>query len=289
MFSVLHWLFPEDFPDQKSFVQEYCSDSHGLLKLQYELSRRMITRFKEEVLYLPGTVNLREEIDMSASQGRRYKKMERNFVDWLRDRGKNLSGQHIGVAALMKMHTLRQEAIGPKIPVVDHILKERIERMGEKAVIYTSYLGAFKNFCKRYEKYGVCSISGRSSSDERVSDVKSFERDEGKRLFIVSSAGGESIDLTPAGSLIFVNKPLTYAYEKQVVDRLHRRGQDKEVSVYNLSTRDTIDERVEELVERKKGEFNRVIKENRGMARWFEEKESDNIKEVLERMLDEVE
>ena len=104
---------------------------------------------------------------------------------------------------------------------------------------------------------------------------------------MVTSAGGESVDLTTAADIVYANKPLTHADEKQMLDRLHRRGQTKEVRAFHIITSDTVDERVERLIERKREEYERFVPRSKEFVRWFEEDENENIRKLLESMIGE--
>ena len=288
LFPILNWLYPADFPDRDDFERTYCRNDKGLYKLQFELKRRMICRLKDEVLDLPPVQHSTESVAMEGKILEEYTAMEQNFIRWYEERVGSLNGNFASQAVLTKLHKLRLKAIEPKIPLIDELVKEGVDAR-DKIVLYTTYVPAAENFTERYEEYGVCSLNGRTPNIERARIIKQFENDPGKRVFVVTAAGGESIDLTPARRIIYANKPLTYADDKQMLDRLNRRGQRNIVQAYHLVTLGSIDERIQRLIDRKKEEYDRVIHGSKEFVNWFEESESQNVRELIEGMVSSLE
>lgn len=287
LFPVLNWIWPDNFPNAEDFEERFCmfGKGRGLNALQYELRSRVVCRLKDEVLKLPPLKSHIVSVSSNDIFRHEYTEMEADFISWFEKQGGDINDTFLSQAVFTKLHTLRTKAIEPKLLTIDKLVKEGIKR-GEKTVLYTTYVLQAEDFKKRYEEYGVCYLEGRSTNYEREKAIREFEKDPNKKIFVVTSAGGESIDLTPAQRLIFVNKPLTYADEKQMVDRLHRRGQKDEVSVYHVTTEDTIEERIEKLIKRKKEEYKRVVIDGRAYTiKFFEETESSNIKELIEGMV----
>ena len=97
-------------------------------------------------------------------------------------------------------------------------------------------------------------------SEQEIFDNKEkFQTDGNYKVFMATwQKGGTGITLTAANNVIFIDTPWTDADMLQSSDRVHRIGQEKPVIVYNLVTRDTIDERVLQLVT-DKGAISRYI------------------------------
>ena len=288
LFPILNWLYPEDFPDRDDFERTYCKNDRGLYKLQFELKRRMICRLKDEVLDLPPVQHSTESVAMEGNMLEEYTAIEQDFIRWYEETVGSVHGNFASQAVLTKLHKLRLKAIEPKIPLIDELVKEGVNA-GDKTVLYTTYISAAEEFTRRYEGYGVCSLDGRTPNTERAKIIKQFEDDPEKRVFVVTAAGGESIDLTPARRIIYANKPLTYADAKQMLDRLNRRGQQNTVQAYHLVTLGSIDERIQKLIERKKKEYDMVIHDSKEFVNWFEESESRNVRELIEGMVSSLE
>jgi len=95
-------------------------------------------------------------------------------------------------------------------------------------------------------------LDSRVPDRDRGSVVNAFQKDEGPDLFIATiSVGGHGINLTAASSVIFVENSWNPAVDLQAMDRAHRLGQRNQVSVFNIITENTIDQRIIEAQKRK--------------------------------------
>jgi SNF2 family DNA or RNA helicase len=84
--------------------------------------------------------------------------------------------------------------------------------------------------------------------------VDRFQAEEGPPIFLISlKAGGYGLNLTAADTVIHVDPWWNPAVEAQATDRAHRIGQVKPVTVYRLLTRDTVEQKVVSMQERKRG------------------------------------
>ena len=90
-----------------------------------------------------------------------------------------------------------------------------------------------------------------------------FQADPGIPLFLLSlKAGGLGINLTAADYVVIFDPWWNPAVERQAVDRSHRIGQQKPVFVYRLITKDSIEESILDLQERKRALAADLIEEN---------------------------
>ena len=88
---------------------------------------------------------------------------------------------------------------------------------------------------------------------DRKACVQHFQADEAVRIFLISlKAGGAGLNLTAADYVILYDPWWNPAVEMQAADRAHRIGQDKKVFVYRMITKDTVEEKMLELQERKR-------------------------------------
>ncbi|MFL6248380.1 MAG: DEAD/DEAH box helicase [Thermoanaerobaculia bacterium] len=123
---------------------------------------------------------------------------------------------------------------------------------GLKVVVFSQYLqmlGLIEDHLFRSE-IGYASIKG--STSDRGAEVARFRDDPDCRVFTASlRAGGLGIDLTSASVVIHYDRWWNQAREDQATDRVHRLGQNKGVQVIKLITRNTIEEKIDELITRK--------------------------------------
>ena len=101
-------------------------------------------------------------------------------------------------------------------------------------------------------KYQGTYITGEVDSDQRAEHVRRFQED-GDCKFVVGTIGamGTGLTLTAGTVEIFMDEPWNRANKEQAEDRCHRVGTKENVTIYTLICKNTIDERINELVERK--------------------------------------
>ena len=98
------------------------------------------------------------------------------------------------------------------------------------------------------------------SSKNRQQIVNDFNDDSSISAFLVSlKAGGAGLNLASADTVIHYDMWWNPAVESQATDRVHRIGQQRSVSAYKLVTMGTIEEKILELQERKKGLVKQVV------------------------------
>jgi SNF2 family DNA or RNA helicase len=138
-----------------------------------------------------------------------------------------------------------------KTEIFDEILDEALDG-GLQVVIelMSSHLD------RRKIKYLV--LTGESRDRGRI--VRRFNSEQHERVLLASLlAGGVGIDLTGASVVLHYDRWWNPAKENQATDRVHRIGQRRFVQVFKLITRDTIEERIDELIRTKVDLIERVV------------------------------
>lgn len=124
--------------------------------------------------------------------------------------------------AIDKMHA----ADHAKLPVLDALLADLIEKRGKKAVVWTCYKQSVSELKERYARYGVVVIDGSVSDDERAEAIKSFQESDNVRIFLGNpAAAGAGITLHAAADAFYITYPGQAAHFLQSLDRIHRIGQ----------------------------------------------------------------
>ena len=86
--------------------------------------------------------------------------------------------------------------------------------------------------------------------------------DSGIRVMIITTAGSEGIDLYSASDIIFVEREWTPSREEQAEARLHRIGQRNPVTAHYLVAKGTVDERLSQVVDKKREVIEQVIRQD---------------------------
>jgi len=106
------------------------------------------------------------------------------------------------------------------------------------------------------------------STIDRESCVKNFQEDENIKIFLISlKAGGFGLNLTAADYVFHYDPWWNPAVEAQATDRTHRIGQDKNVFVYKFITKDSVEEKILQLQEKKKELFENTISSEVGVLK----------------------
>lgn len=89
--------------------------------------------------------------------------------------------------------------------------------------------------------------------------INDWQNNEDKFIFLLSTrAGGIGINLTAADTVIFYDSDWNPTIDRQAMDRAYRIGQTKDVTVYRLITKCTIEEKIMERAQRK-GEIQKLV------------------------------
>ncbi len=139
---------------------------------------------------------------------------------------------------------------------LDEIVRELIENVGDhKALVFSQFLGMLALIRGKLEELNIpyAYFDGSTSSTGRVEAINKFQNDPANRVFLISlKAGGIGLNLTAADYVYIVDPWWNPAVEQQAIDRTHRIGQTKNIFAYRLICKNSIEEKMLELQERKK-------------------------------------
>jgi superfamily II DNA or RNA helicase len=146
----------------------------------------------------------------------------------------------------------RSKDASAKLDVLVPRLMEAVEE-GHKTLVFSQFTSLLAILRARLNEHGVMYeyLDGRTR--DRQPRVERFQNDPACRLFLISlKAGGLGLNLTAAEYVFLVDPWWNPAVEAQAIDRAHRIGQARHVFAYRLIARDTVEERVLELQQRKR-------------------------------------
>jgi SNF2 family DNA or RNA helicase len=125
---------------------------------------------------------------------------------------------------------------------------------GHKILIYSQFVEQLKIIRKAFDEMGLnyCYFDGSFSAKERQKQVKKFQEEAEIPLFLVSlKAGGVGITLTAADYVFIIDPWWNPSVERQAVDRTHRIGQTKNIFSYKFITKNTVEEKILNLQNKK--------------------------------------
>jgi SNF2 family DNA or RNA helicase len=140
-------------------------------------------------------------------------------------------------------------------------LRELVAKIEDKTIVFTQYLRTLQHLRTLLEADGhaVSVFHGGLTPGEKEASVRTFR--EGGRIFLSTEAGGEGRNLQFCNTVVNFDLPWNPLKIEQRIGRVHRIGQTREVHIVNLWARDTIEEYVMELLDKKINMFQLVIGE----------------------------
>lgn len=271
LYFPMKWLGYENHSFYQ-FKQHYCTlggwggsqvvGYKNLEEIRAMMDDIMLRRLKTEVLDLPEKIRKIEYVDMTPKQNQIYKEVYNEVMS-------ELQKIKFSNNPLSMMIRLRQ-ATG-WTGVISNTVQEsaKMERMIElvqeivaseqKAIIFSNWESMTEVAREKLKAYNPAYITGATKADERMKEVERFQNDNNCKVIIGTiGAMGTGLTLTAAQNVIFLDSPWNMALKAQAEDRAHRIGTKGTVSVITLCCRDTIDERIEEIVQ-KKGEISDAL------------------------------
>jgi hypothetical protein len=134
---------------------------------------------------------------------------------------------------------------------------------GHKILLFSQFTSMLEVIARRLKKEAVpyYILTGATPKEDRLHMVNSFKDDEIPLFLISLKAGGTGLNLTAADVVIHFDPWWNVAAQNQATDRAHRIGQEKQVSVFKLITKGTIEENILKLQESKKDLADQIITE----------------------------
>lgn len=264
LYFPMKWLGYENHSFYQ-FKQHYCTlggwggsqvvGYKNLEEIRAMMDNIMLRRLKTEVLDLPEKIRKIEYVDMTPKQKQIYKEVYAGVMSDLQKikfSNNPLSmmirlRQATGWTGIISNTVQESAKMERMIELVNEIVASR-----QKAIIFSNWESMTEVAREKLKSYNPAYITGATKADERMKEVDRFQTDNKCKVIIGTiGAMGTGLTLTAAQNVIFLDSPWNMALKAQAEDRAHRIGTKGTVSVITLCCRDTIDERIEELVEKK--------------------------------------
>ena len=265
LFIILRWLGYEKHAFY-AFKNHYCvMGGYGgydivgyknMPELQERMDSVMLRRLKEDALDLPDKIYIDEYVEMTAKQEQVYKEVSADIkanIDKIKMVNNPLAElirlrQATGYTGILSS-TILESA---KIDRLEEIVEESVAN-NRKVVIFSNWTQMTNPIYNRLSKnYKGVIITGETSDVDRQVNVNHFQNNPDCK-YIIGTIGamGTGLTLTAGTVVVFMDHPWTRAAYDQAVDRCHRIGQKNKLTIYNLLCKNTMDERIWEIVQRK--------------------------------------
>ena len=233
--------------------------------LKQMLEPNMLRRRKEDILDLPPKIRYTEYIENTAYQSRLYDSIAEDLANqkesivhslnplsqFLKLRQVNGSPELVDESLVVdKSYVSKNAKLSRLLQLIDDIVAN-----GEKVVVFSNWVEPLRTLYKFVSnRYKTCVYTGTMKQDVRELHKQTFiHNPEYSVMLGTVGALGTSHTLTVARNIIFYDKPWNPSDVTQCEDRCHRPGTTQSVNIYSLICKDTVDERVDNILSTKEG------------------------------------
>ena len=274
VFAQMNFLNPGMLGSMEFFRQEFAIpiDKLGEPERKEHLKKVLypfiLRRTKEQVAKgLPDKIETVLFCEMEDEQRQIYDAYRNDFRDQILGTIETQGIQRSQLTILQGLMKLRQICDSPailneteKFPnhsiKLDELARELSEDMSDhKALVFSQFLGMLALIRQKLDELEIKYeyFDGSTSAPDREKAIQSFQNDETVKVFLISlKAGGVGLNLTAADYVYIVDPWWNPAVEQQAIDRTHRIGQTKNIFAYRMICKDTIEDKILQLQDRKR-------------------------------------
>lgn len=269
LYNVLKWLEVENH-SLTYFKNLYCEMGgfggyeiigyKNLDQLENSLNKNMLRRRKEEVLDLPPKIYTDELLDLDSSQDKLYRDVTNQIIEDI-DRIMLLPNP------LTELIRLRQVTSNPNILTSKNITNVKYDRIldilestTDKVIIFSNWTKVINPLYIKLSSLGYNPALVTGESKDPILEMNKFQSDNTCKVILgTTPALGTGYTLTAANTVIFIDEPWSKAIKDQAEDRCHRIGTKGTVNIITLICKDTIDERIHQIIKDKGELSDRIV------------------------------
>lgn len=295
LYAQLNYLLPGLMGGQEFFRKEYAipidrdQDQGQIQALQKLTAPFILRRTKKQVATdLPEKTESILWCDMGDDQRRIYEEVKQQIRSsiFLDIQNGGFGQSKLGILA--GIQKLRQACASPTLlnddtfvsdqsVKIDVLLEELEQLKKNKALVFSQFKGMLHLIADKCREKGISffHFDGDTPIEQRHEMVNQFQQeDDDTRLFLISlKAGNAGLNLTAADYVFLVDPWWNTAVQQQAIDRTHRIGQTKSVFAYKMICKNTIEEKIIELQQKKKGLSDELISDENGFVKHLTEDE----------------
>ena len=242
------------------FPHRYAADDDDLeiSALRARARPYLLRRTKNQVLQdLPSARYQTETLDLLPSQRAAY---DRAIREGASSQDSGLLALFTQLRSICDLSPDGRESV--KLDRIADLCREIAAKV-EKAVVFSYLLDPLQELARRFRTssgVGATVLTGSLSERERLHAVDRFKADPDCHVLLASMrVASEGLTLTEANHVLFVNRWWNPSANAQAADRVLRIGQHRPVTVYYFVARNTVEDRLESLLERKQMDFDQLV------------------------------
>jgi SNF2 family DNA or RNA helicase len=287
LYSQFDFLNPGFLGAEDFFRTEYATlidkyqDKTRAAELRRLVYPFMLKRTKEEVAKdLPEKTETVLYCEMDKRQRKVYDAFKDKYRDLIAGKMAEVGREQAAFLILEGLLKLRQicdspallsddEDYGTESVKLEEIVREIEENASHhKIVIFSQFLKMLDLIKAKLERDRIPYEYLDGKTQDRAERVNRFQGDDECRVFLMSlKAGGVGLNLTEADYVYLVDPWWNPAVEQQAIDRVHRIGQTKRVFAYRMICKDTVEEKIVQLQDRKRAIADDLISTEAGFLK----------------------
>lgn len=268
--SIFEYIMPGFLYTYKRFREELevpivtNDDEEAKERLKKMISPFVLRRLKKDVLKdLPDKIEENMYFKMQGEQAELYDAHIQRIKIMLENKSDE-EFKNSKIQILSELTKLRQLCCNPSLIYEDYKgcsgkldmcidMVERAVNEGHKVLLFSQFTTMFDSINNALEERGISHycLTGKTSKEKRIELVDEFNSNDVSVFCISLKAGGTGLNLTAADVVIHYDPWWNVAVQNQATDRAHRIGQENVVNVYRLIAKDSIEENIVKLQEKK--------------------------------------
>lgn len=241
-------------------------------RLQKMIRPFVLRRLKKDVLKdLPDKLEENMYVRLEGEQQKLYDAHVKRLMLML-DKHSDEEFKRSKIQVLAELTRLRQICCDPALIYEDYkgesaktglcvdMIKNAVNG-GHKLLVFSQFTTMLSRLCACLEEEGIShyTLTGATSKEKRKQLVEAFQQDETSVFCISLKAGGTGLNLTAADIVMHYDPWWNLAVQNQATDRAHRIGQQNVVNVYKLIAKNTIEEKIVNLQDKKKALAEQIL------------------------------
>ncbi|MFT4152332.1 DEAD/DEAH box helicase [Parafilimonas sp.] len=289
LYTQMNFINPGLLGNREFFKSEFSQpiDKYGDKEKSAQLKKIiypfLLRRTKEQVAKdLPAKTEITLWCEMGEEQRKIYDVLKHYYRESLLQRIAEDGIGHSAMYILEGLTKLRQACNAPQLlkdykdatntsVKLEVLLNELEENTGDhKVLVFSQFTGMLQLMADALKKDAVSFLylDGSTKAAQRQELVQQFQTANDTKIFLISlKAGGVGLTLTAADYVYLVDPWWNPAAEQQAIDRTHRIGQQQKVFAYKMICRDTVEEKILALQQKKQLLVKDIISEDAGFIK----------------------
>lgn len=260
-YNQLKLLYPKRFGSRFDYGHRYCdgknegygwdfSGSSNEDELQSILSRITFRKKQSDIKdFIKGKKQFVVYLNLPRKDLKEYNEYYTKLLEAIKIKGVK---SKMSITGILRQITSRAK--------VDYV-KQIVAKTEGKIIIFSQFLNPLYRL-KHFYKDKAVMIEGKMNTAQRTEAMKEFQENPDVKIFLGSTmATQEGLNLTKAGTVIFVNLPWSPVLIDQAEDRANRYGNSNIVNSYYIITINTVDEQIFTLIRHKVRKIRNITKE----------------------------